>query len=489
MDNSETMYTEQNLDSRGTATGAGVRKVNERVVQEGRGLVITDENISHYNWDDIPAGSLLVNPKTGAVQVKIEGASNWQPGLIKNDGTICISQDSVVVVERFEVVNPLLDESTFTYQDITEIGKIVSGKRSVTSDGYQKYTGYTFTLTRGEYMEDRNLLAVSIVHNPGKENETTVLCDVVNGSLIEDDFYKFTVVNQNIQSGDQIVARYFRIVRIGNPYPRWFVTDRKPDTLPDGLQASEEGDMWLDYSQTVDETSNEWLEERSDMLGWGNVFQDDGEGNKLMPNLKVEWSNIQHRATNLKELGIEDEVRQLIKRAIANDIKYENIHFIEKDGQTAIEELSVKSTPSLPHIDWDRISNRPESIRAIEALSASAVDGRFTIKDELITVEPGEVMSIYWPRPLINHPLAYVVPECTDGKEVKFNYTNNKTVSTGQTDGSFTLDEALDNCYVDAGEYGIKIGYEETHSRVRIYNSSDKKVKVHIRGTAEGKAD
>lgn len=454
------MYTEQNLDNRKTATGAGVRKVNERIVQEGRGLVITDENIDHYNWDDIPDGSLLVNPNTGTVQVKLKGQSNWQPGLIKNDGTICISQDSKVVVERFDIVNPLLDNSTFTYQDVTEPGKLISSKRSVTTDGRKTYVGYTFTLTQGEYMEDRNLLAVSVVRNKGTKNETTILCDVTNGSLVEDDFNRFTIVNQNLQSGDQIVARYFRIVRIGNPYPRWFVTDRKPDTLPDGIQRSEEGDMWLDYSETVDQTSNAWLAERSDMLGWNNFFQMDSNGNKQMPNLTVEWSNIQHRPTNLKALGIEDEIKTLVSQAIANDIKYENIHFVAHDGKTAIPELNKKSTPAFPDLDWNNIANRPEPIRVLETLKGSMVDGRFSIREEFVVMKAGTSQSIDWPCPVSNHPLAYVI---VADKNSVFN-----------------------GCYVDAKDYGIKIGYDDNAKKVVIANTSQKDVKVSIRGTAEG---
>ncbi len=460
MAKSQTMYTEENLDERKTATGAGVRKVNERIIQEGRGLIITDENINNYNWDDIPAGSLLVNPKTGTVQVKLEGASNWQPGLIKNDGTICISQDSAVIVERFDVINPNLDEGTFTYQDVTEPGKVISGKRSVTSDGYQKYTGYTFTLTHGEYMEDRNMLAVTIVRNKGQENETSITCDVVNGSLVEDDFNRFTLVNQNIRSGDQIVARYFRIIRIGNPYPRWFVTDRKPDTLPDGIQKSEEGDMWLDYAQTVDETSNAWLAERSDMLGWGDYFKQDKDGNKQMPNLKVEWANIQHRPTCFKDLGLEDELRQFISTAITNDIKYENIHFINHDGKTAITELNKKSTPSLPDIDWNNISNRPEPVRVLETLKADMVNGRFSVDEKLVVMKANSTQSIAWPHPLQNHPLAYVIVE--------------------------DRNDTFYNCYTDARDYGIRIAYDEATSKVIIKNTSAKEVKVHIRGTAEG---
>lgn len=456
----QVMYTEQNLDNRGGATGAGVRKVSERVVQKGRGLIITDENINNYSWDDIPAGSLLVNPKTGTVQVKLEGASNWQPGLIKNDGTICISQDSAVIVERFRVINPLLDDKTFTYEDITEPGKIISGKIAVTSDGYQKYTGYTFTLTHGEYMEDRNHLEVTIVRNMGTENETTILCDVVNGSLMEDDFNRFTLVNQHIQSGDQIVARYFRIVRIGNPYPRWFVTDRKPDTLTDGIQKSEEGDMWLDYTETVDETSNAWIAERSDMLGWGRYFKEDENGYRQMPNLQVEWRNIQHKPMTFRELGLEDELLQTIDRAITNDIKYENIHFVSHDGKTTLDELSRKSTPALPSIDWYNISNRPEPVRVLETLSSAMVNGRFNTKEEIVELMPNSSETIDWPCPVKNHPRAYIISQ--------------------------EKDTPLYGTYVEARDYGIRMGYDNAINKVVLVNTTEEKINVHLCGTAEG---
>ena len=345
----------------------------------------------------------------------------------------------------------MLDDSTFTYQDVTEPGKIISGKRSVTSDGYGKNIGYTFTLTHGEYMEDRNLLAVSVVRNQGTENETTILCDVVNGSLIEDDFNRFTIVNKNIQSGDQIIARYFRIVRIGNPYPRIFLTDRKPDTLPSGIQKSEHGDIWIDFAQTVDQTSNAWLAERSDMLGWNNFFTEDENGYKQMPNLRVEWGNIDHKPLSIKDLGMEEEVRRLIRDAIMNDIRYENIHFVERDGSTPINELSRTSAPAFPSIDWSNISNRPEPIRVLETLKSDMVNGRFSVADQFVIVAASSSQSIDWPCPVLNHPLAYVIVEDSDN--------------------------ALNGCYVDAKKYANK---------VVIVNTSKKEVKVHIRGTAEG---
>lgn len=483
INSSEVIYTEQNLDSTGNVKGAGVRKVGERVIQDGRGLIITDENINNYNWDDIPAGSLLVNPKTGIVQVKLEGQSNWQPGLIKNDGTICISQDSAVIVERFEIVNPLLDQNTFTYQDITEPGKIVSGKRSVTTDSTKQHIGYTFTLTHGEYMEDRNLLSVSIERNQGTNNESTVICDVVNGSLVEDAFNKFTIVDKTIKSGDHVVARYFRIIRIGNPYPRWFITDRKPDTLPNGIQKAEEGDMWLDYSQTVDQTTSNWLEERSDMLGWENVFSKDAKGNKIIKNLSVEWSNIQHKPTTIKDLGIENDVRNIVNQAIANNIRYDNIHFIKNDGKTPITELGSSSSPAFPRISWNNISNIPAPVKTLETLTSDMVENRFSIREEVVTIEANSMRLIYWPCPMLNRPLAYVIAK--DNNPIKINGNGPYAISPS-SDIKERLNEAFNDCYVDAREYGIKIGYDEAYNRIRLFNTGNKSIQVHIRGAAEG---
>ena len=63
----------------------GVRKINEHTVQEGRALIITEENEDQYSWADIPNGSLKVSGTSGLIMVKLAGQSNWVPSNVRLD--------------------------------------------------------------------------------------------------------------------------------------------------------------------------------------------------------------------------------------------------------------------------------------------------------------------------------------------------------------------------------------------------------------------
>ena len=82
----------------------GVRKINELIMIKDRALIITTEDPTSYKWGDIPDGSLLINPLTGGMSVKLTGETAWVPAGIKNDGTICIAKDSKINIEKFKVL-------------------------------------------------------------------------------------------------------------------------------------------------------------------------------------------------------------------------------------------------------------------------------------------------------------------------------------------------------------------------------------------------
>ena len=65
----------------------GVRKVNENIIQDGRSLIINEENEKNISWENIPDGSIKINSSNGMMYVKIKGESDWVPAGIKNDGT------------------------------------------------------------------------------------------------------------------------------------------------------------------------------------------------------------------------------------------------------------------------------------------------------------------------------------------------------------------------------------------------------------------
>ena len=51
--------------------GRGVRKVNENVLTNGRGIIITEQDKNQYKWSDIPVASKLINTQNGLEYVKI----------------------------------------------------------------------------------------------------------------------------------------------------------------------------------------------------------------------------------------------------------------------------------------------------------------------------------------------------------------------------------------------------------------------------------
>ncbi len=57
-------------------TNRGVRKVSEKITEQGRTLIITETNNDKLNWGLIPDGTLHVDPVTGAMSVKLFGESN-----------------------------------------------------------------------------------------------------------------------------------------------------------------------------------------------------------------------------------------------------------------------------------------------------------------------------------------------------------------------------------------------------------------------------
>lgn len=56
----------------------GVRKVNEKIVEDGRALIVTDGDKTGPVWHDIPYGSLHIDPETGKFYIKQNNKNYWQ---------------------------------------------------------------------------------------------------------------------------------------------------------------------------------------------------------------------------------------------------------------------------------------------------------------------------------------------------------------------------------------------------------------------------
>ena len=255
-------------------TNRGIKKVNERILTDGRAIIVTEKDSSKYDWSEIPNGSKFIDINTGAERVKLKDIlvdkasgvtlgygrfvdgkvfcqdgitpiykpdgitqyketevefteeSSWVPANIKNDGTLCIARDSMIVEEVFTV--EILDDG-----DGNMVYSNTEGNRRrfpKTSTG-----GYVFELEYGPYMRGRNHLEVFL--------DDVLRRTVKSGGITELTERRFSV-NEELEVGQEITARYVRIFRLGNPYPRIFIDDLEP-------QAAEVGDLWLDTDDWI----------------------------------------------------------------------------------------------------------------------------------------------------------------------------------------------------------------------------------------------
>ena len=247
--------------------GRGIKKVNENVFTNGRGIIVTEQDKNQYNWADIPVGSKLINTKDGTEYVKLEGESDWVPSKIRNDGTLNIAKDSIIKKEIFTIIDPDEGDGNFSYSNT--LGQV--RHMPISNDGY------VFELEEGSYAQFRNHLEVKI--------DDVLTRDTISGGLIEINYHRFAVTDVTLESGQEITATYYKVIRIGNPYPRFFYHKNEPE---DG----EIGDFWLDVDATLAEVDCEELRD---------------ESTKTLP-----WTRVSGKPDTLSGYGLYDEVTKLI---------------------------------------------------------------------------------------------------------------------------------------------------------------------------------
>lgn len=290
----------------------GIRKVSELITQPGRALIITEENAAKYEWDKIPFGTIKVNEQTGIMSMKLKGAllakdghllenarinaagevehsdgrpylkadkktvyrredvsysseTNWVPAGIKNDGTLCIARDSVIVTEKFKITTPSTmvgGEEHCIYQNTDDKTRSIRKK-----DGH-----IVLELEKGEYVTKRNLVEVFI--------DTVLRRDAATGGIIELDS-RHIVLMDDIQPGQEITVTYQQVSRIGNPYPRMFLNDNMPDV-------AEEGDFWLDKN-----------------------YDDSLDPEPLEKVHHIDWSEVANTPTTIEGYGIRDNFSRI----------------------------------------------------------------------------------------------------------------------------------------------------------------------------------
>lgn len=241
----------------------GVRKVSELIIQNGRALIITEEDANNLSWEDIPNGTLKVNPGTGMLSVKVEGETDWIPAGIKNDGTISIAKDSMIIEEIFTIKTLDDGDGNFSYtnsnQEVKHMPILENGE-------------YTFELEKGSYSTQRNHIEVLI--------DDVLRRSPSSGGVIELSNTRFAI-NEKLEVGQEITARYINILRIGNPYPRIFLNSTEPKT-------SEIGDFWLDYDATLED---------EDVLG-----------ENIEADTTISWNRITGKPTTINGYGISDKI-------------------------------------------------------------------------------------------------------------------------------------------------------------------------------------
>lgn len=301
----------------------GIRKVGESILQHNRALIVTEENLNKLDWSRIPYGTIKVNPQSGIMSVKLKGAlvtkdgqllenayidgdkvyhnngepyykidyktgletkeiwssrdmsysseSSWVPAGIKNDGTLSIARDTMVITEVFTIqkTSEQGPNGEVTVYKNTE-GEI----RRVT----KKEGKHVFELEQGEYIPKRSYLEVFI--------DDVLRRDAKSGGVEEIDSRRFAL-NEELILGQEVTVKYMRVFRIGNPYPRVFMGNTVPE-------ASENGDLWIQDVEEEDIDTNHINEEHL------------STGHEQLPT--VEWSQIVGRPNSLRGYEIIDNV-------------------------------------------------------------------------------------------------------------------------------------------------------------------------------------
>ena len=221
-------------------TARGVRQINENLLKQGRALIITDLDQDNTILEQVPNGTLQVNPKTGLISAKVEGSNSWVPCNLSEPALI-IARDTQFAEELFKVVSIDINNQKFDYKKKDLTGEFRNYndapiKVRTDKDGNITEEWLVFEL-EGAYLQGRNHLVVTI---DGVNTRT-----VVNGGIEEISEKRFAVKttdsegNKILCEGQELSIRYVMWMRVGGPWPRIFITDNMPE-------AANKDDFWLD---------------------------------------------------------------------------------------------------------------------------------------------------------------------------------------------------------------------------------------------------
>lgn len=325
--------------------GRGVRKINEAITQEGRALIITEEDTSKLKWDSIPDGSLHINPNDGTMSVKCKGNSDWVPAGIKNDGTISIAKDTILHEETFIVKEIKRNEKNqateLIYEDMA---------KHLRHTQYDTEYGYVFELEDGHYPVGRNCLEVTI--------DDVLRRTPQSGGVKEIDETHFAM-DEELEAGQEITAHYYGVVRVGNPYPRFFESDTQPPE-------AEVGDFWIDYNA---DPLNDIGGEISNMVYWDQILNKPTTLSGYGITDEVSYEG--HKHTTEDVIGLEAMIKKVGANAAtvnyyeANANKPNTLAILDSNGKLPAANLGAHT-----HV-WADITDRPTSLPADGGNSAT----------------------------------------------------------------------------------------------------------------------
>lgn len=248
-------------------TPRGIRVIGEKQLQKDRALIVTNKNKDDLLkiWNELPDGTLHVDPVTGVMSQKLARETSWVPYGVKQDNTLVISRDTQFNEESFIILSIDTKTETFVYEN-------AKGKKTH-SQCFNNGREFVFILEKGSYMMGRNHIEVTL--------DDCLIRTVMSGGIQEISDLKFKVLDE-LSVGQKVTVRYVKWTRIGNPYPRFFLNSDQPE-------GAEVGDFWLDPNGEIDEGTVE------------EILEDD-------PAATIDWGQITGLPTTLKGYGITDNV-------------------------------------------------------------------------------------------------------------------------------------------------------------------------------------
>ena len=346
----------------------GIRKASERIMMPNRTLVITEPDASKLDWESIPDGTLMVDPATGHTFAKVIGQSDWIPTNIKNDGTVSIARDNIIIEEIFTIKDPGPDtEGNFTYYN---------------TDGQERRMprlgngGFVFELERGSYLNNRNLLEAyvdDLLHRTS-----------TSGGLQELSETKFAIFDK-LEEGQEITARYSKIVRIGNPYPRIFMGNIEPD-------AAEIGDLWIDINEQIDKDAS-----------WEIVKDDELDGSIKCYSLTMAANQSISFATNN---SLANSVRVIYRDASDNwTDAYNKVRIVYNDKNIKLinvsgEVLNIKAVIQT----FNEYSSRDIELESGK-ITRLTIDNAFASDTRILTLDENQMSETYG---------SYIMHHCDD---------------------------------------------------------------------------